>query len=111
MEKDFKFELRTPLHGRDRTLDANSYRRMSEGGKKGGAAGAGVPKDRGLAESKFDPILDAFLDGSHELVKVTMEGLEGYTLTQQLNNRIWSRQLGEEIKASTINQEIYLEKL
>ncbi len=111
MEKDFKFKLRIPLQERDRTLDEDSYRRMSEGGKKGGPAGAGIPKDRGLMDSKFDPVLDAVLDGPHELVKVTMEGHGGYALTQQLNLRIESRKLEGEIRASTVNDEIYLEKL
>ena len=111
MEKDFKFTLRIPLQERDRTWDEDSYRRMSEGGKKGGAAGAGIPKDRGLMSSKFDPVIDAFLDGPHELVKVKMEGQAGYSFTQQLNMRIESRKLKGEVKASTINDEIYLEKL
>lgn len=111
MEKDFKFALRTPLQERDRTWDEDSYRRMSEGGKKGGAAGAGIPKDRGLMKSKFDPVLDAFLDGPHKLVKVSMDGQSGYQFTQALNFRIESRLLTGEIEASTINDEVYLEKL
>ena len=111
MEKDFKFTVRTPLQERDRTWDEDSYRRISEGGKKGGAAGAGIPKDRGLMNSKFDPVLDAFLDGPHELVKVEMEKPTGYALTTQLNSRIESRKLKGDIKASTINDGVYLEKL
>ena len=111
MEKDFKFTPRIPLQERDRSFDESSYRRMSEGGKKGGAAGAGIPKDRGLMDSKFDPVIDAFLDGPHKLVKVEMEGQSGYQFTQALNFRIESRMLEGEVKASTINDEIYLEKL
>ncbi len=109
MEKDFKFILLEPRQERDRTLDANSFRRMSEGGKKGGRAGAGIPKDRGLGPSKFDSLLNAFLDCPHKLVKV--EEQTGYAFTRQLNMRIESRNLMEEIKASTINDDVYLEKL
>lgn len=109
IEKDFKFTLRIPLQERDRTWDEDSYRRMSEGGKKGGAAGAGVPKDRGLMNSKFDPVLDAFLDSPHELVKVG--GQTGYNFTRQLNIRIESRKLKEEIRAFTKRGDVYLEKL
>ena len=114
MEKDFKFTPRKPRAERDRTPDEGSLRRMSEGGKKGGAAGAGVPKNRGLAGSKWDPIIDDFLDCPHDLVKVTVsEGYEiirHYQFTRGLNLRIKSRKL-EGIKASTVNEEIYLEKL
>lgn len=111
MEKDFKFIPRVPLQERDRTWDEDSYRRMSEGGKRGGAAGAGIPKDRGLMDSKFDPVIDAFLDGPHELVKVEMEGQTGYQFTRSLNMRIESRMLEGEVEASTINDVIYLEKI
>ncbi len=109
MEKDFKFIPKIPLSERDRTLDEDSYRRMSEGGKKGGAAGAGIPKYRGLMDSKYDPVLDAFLDSLHKLVKVV--GPSGYVFTRQLNLRIESRKLEKEIRASTINDVVYLEKL
>ena len=111
MEKDFKFIPKIPLSERDRTWDEDSYRRMSEGGKKGGRAGAGIPKDRGLMDSKYDPVLDAFLDSPHKLVKVEMDGHAGYVLTRQLNLRIESRKLEGEIRASTVNEGNYLEKL
>ena len=111
MEKDFKFIPREPRQERDRSFDEYSYRRMSEGGKKGGTAGTGIPKDRGLGDSQYDPVLDAFRDGPHELVKVEMEGQSGYAFTRQLNIRIESRMLEGEVRASTVNDEVYLEKL
>lgn len=111
MEKDFKFTLRTPLQERDRTWDEDSYRRISEGGKKGGAAGAGIPKNRGLMKSKFDPVIDGFLDGPNERLKVELEGQSGYRFTRQLNIRIESRKLEGEVRASTVKGNVYLEKL
>ncbi len=110
-QTNFRFTPRKPRAERDRTPDEDSLRRMSEGGRKGGKAGLGKPKNRELGDSKYDPLLNAFINSPHNLVKVEIETtLTGYTLTRTLNNRIWTRKL-EGIKASTVNDNVYLEKL
>ena len=60
--------------------------------------------------SKYDPILDAFLEQDHQLVQVTVAGREANYVRTQLNKRIEARNL-ENIKVSVINNVGYLEKV
>jgi len=59
--------------------------------------------------SKYDPLLDAFINSEHPLVTVTVEGKEANYLRTQLNKRIDARKL-ETIKVSVVNNTCYLEK-
>ncbi len=58
--------------------------------------------------SKYDPILDAFMGGSNNLVSVNVEGKDANYLRTQLNKRIEARNLTG-IKVSVVNNVCYLE--
>ena len=68
------------------------------------------PNRRSRKGSKYDPILDAFLEQDHPLVQVTVAGREANYVRTQLNKRIETRNL-ENIKVSVINNIVYLEKV
>lgn len=59
--------------------------------------------------SKYDPLIDAFMSGSHNLVKVNVEGKDANYLRTQLNKRIDARNI-HTLKVSVINNICYLEK-
>ncbi len=60
--------------------------------------------------SKYDPILDSFLDGEHALVKVEVENKDANYLRTQLNKRIEARDITDKVKVSVVNNVAYLEK-
>ncbi len=59
--------------------------------------------------SKYDPLLDAFISGSHNLVKVEVPGKDANYLRTQLNKRIDARNI-HTLKVSVVNNICYLEK-
>jgi len=59
--------------------------------------------------SKYDPILDAFLEGKDSLVEVSVEGKDANYLRMQLNKRAKAREL-KGIKVSVVIDVCYLEK-
>ncbi len=59
--------------------------------------------------SKYDPVLDAFLEGENNLVVVSVENKDSNYLRTQLANRIDSRNI-EAVKVSAVNNVCYLEK-
>ncbi len=59
--------------------------------------------------SKYDPILDAFLEGENNLVVVSVENRDSNYLRTQIAKRIDSRNI-KAVKASVINNVCYLEK-
>ena len=59
--------------------------------------------------SKYDPILDAFLEGENNLVVVSVENKDSNYLRTQLAKRIDSRNI-EAVKVSVVNNVCYLEK-
>ena len=61
--------------------------------------------------SKYDPILDSFMGGSYNLVKVAVENKDANYLRTQLNKRIEARDIGEKVKVSVVNNIAYLEKM
>lgn len=61
--------------------------------------------------SKYDPILDSFLEREHGLVKVEVENKDANYLRTQLNKRIEARELENKVKVSVVNNIAYLEKL
>ena len=67
------------------------------------------PSRRYRKGSKYDPVLDAFMDGEEDLVEVSIEGKEANYIRTQLNKRIEVRAL-EDVKVSVINNIVYLEK-
>lgn len=61
--------------------------------------------------SKYDPILDSFLNGEYDLVKVEVANKDANYLRTQLNKRIEARDLPNKIKISVVNNVAYLEKV
>ena len=59
--------------------------------------------------SKYDPLLDAFMSGSNDLVSVNVAGKDANYLRTQLNKRIDARNLSS-VKVSVVNNVCYLEK-
>ena len=59
--------------------------------------------------SKYDPILDSFLSGDHELVKVEVANKDANYLRTQLNKRIVTKNLSG-VMVSVVNNACYLEK-
>ena len=69
---------------------------------------ADKPLRRYRKGSKYDPILDAFLEGEVRLVEVSLAGKEANYLRIRLNKRIKDRKLG--VRVSVVNNKCYLEK-
>jgi len=59
--------------------------------------------------SKYDPILDAFIEGKDSLVEVSIADRDASYLRMQLGKRIVAKGL-EGVKVSTVNNICYLEK-
>lgn len=68
------------------------------------------PDRRYRKGSKYDPILDKFLEGKDSLVEVTVGDKQATYLSTQLNKRIESREL-KNVKTSTVNNVLYLERV
>ena len=67
------------------------------------------PSRRYRKGSKYDPILNAFMEGEEDLVEVSIQGREANYVRTQLNKRIEARSL-EDVKVSVVNNIVYLEK-
>ena len=68
------------------------------------------PSRRYRKGSKYDPILDAFMEGEANLVEASMGDKDANYLRTQLNKRIEARTM-EGIKVSVVNNICYLEKV
>ena len=68
------------------------------------------PKRRFKRRSKYDPIIEGFLSGSHDLVRVDVEDKDASYLRLQLVKIIESRGLVGVVEASVVNGRLYLEK-
>lgn len=60
--------------------------------------------------SKYDPILDNFLNSEYDLVKVEVPGKEANYLRTQLKKRIDAREIEDQVEVSVVNNIAYLEK-
>jgi len=69
------------------------------------------PTRRYRKGSKYDPVLDTFVEGESALVEVSIEGKNANYLRIQLNKRIEARMLGSSVKVSVVNNVAYLEKV
>ena len=69
------------------------------------------PSRRYRKGSKYDPIINAFLESPEDLVEVKVEGRNANYLRTQLNKRIEARNLKRKAKTSVINNVLYLEKV
>jgi len=61
--------------------------------------------------SKYDPIIDQFMDGKSKLVKVEIKGKDANYVRTQLKKRIDARDMGTQIDVSVVNNVAYLEKM
>jgi len=68
------------------------------------------PSRRYRKGSKYDTILDAFIEGAEDLVEVSVEGREVNYIRMQLGKRIEVRRL-KGVKVSIVNNVCYLEKV
>lgn len=69
------------------------------------------PTRRYRKGSKYDPIINAFLEGEDSLVEVSISGKDANYLRTQLNKRIEASELGDRVKVSVVNNVAYLEKV
>lgn len=69
------------------------------------------PKRTYTKRRKYGPIIEGFLSGGHDLVRVEVEGREADYMRVQLVRVIESRGLGGLVKASVVDGELYLEKI
>jgi len=60
--------------------------------------------------SKYDPIIDSFMESEHELVKVEVPDKDANYLRTQLKKRIDARDLQNKVEVSVVNNIAYLEK-
>ncbi len=60
--------------------------------------------------SKYDPIIDAFIEGDDELVQVNVRNKDANYLRTQLQKRIKARDLETDVDVSVVNNVCYLEK-
>ncbi len=61
--------------------------------------------------SKYDPIIDKFLEGMNSLVSVEIKDRDANYVRTQLKKRIDARGLSDKVDISVVNNKTYLEKL
>jgi isocitrate dehydrogenase kinase/phosphatase len=59
--------------------------------------------------SKYDPVLERFMERAARLVEVSIEGKDANYLRTQLNKRLEARNL-KTVKVSVVNNVCYIEK-
>lgn len=59
--------------------------------------------------SKYEPIINAFLESEHDMVKVDGTGIEANYLSGQLKKIITVKEV-DSVQVSVRNKEVYLEK-
>ena len=60
--------------------------------------------------SKYDPVIDAFLEGEHNMVLVEIPNRDANYLRTQIIKRVEKRELNT-IKVSVVNNQLFLEKI
>jgi hypothetical protein len=61
--------------------------------------------------SKYDPVIDKFLEGKDSLVSVEIRGRNSNYIRTQLKKRIDARNLTKKVDVSVVNDKAYMEKL
>jgi len=61
-------------------------------------------------KSKYDPIIDEFMEMEEDLVKVEIEDKDANYLRTQLKKRIETRELQDELDVAVVNGVCYIEK-
>ena len=62
-------------------------------------------------KDQYDRILDEFMDSGHRLVEMTVEGRRASNVKRMLSRRIGERGLEEQVKASRVDEWVYLERV
>ncbi|MCW4049728.1 MAG: hypothetical protein NWE89_08325 [Candidatus Bathyarchaeota archaeon] len=62
-------------------------------------------------KEEYDKMIDQFMESGHDLVEVTVENRGVYYVRNVLSKRIIERGLEEQVKASHVDEWIYLEKV
>ena len=62
-------------------------------------------------KDQYDKMLDQFMESGHRLVEMTVEERSASYVKHMLNKRIGERGLEEQVKASRVDEWIYLEKV
>ena len=62
-------------------------------------------------KDQYDKMLDQFMESGHRLVEMTVEDRKASYVQHMLNRRIGERGLEEQVKASRVDEWIYLEKV
>lgn len=65
-------------------------------------------RDSRQARSKYDPIIDAFLEGEDKLVEISVPGKKGSYIMTQLSKRVKKRKL--DLNVESVGDYIYLER-
>jgi len=60
---------------------------------------------------EYESIIDQFMESGHELVEITVENRGAIHVRNMLNKSIGERGLEEQVKASHVNEWIYLERV
>ncbi|MBA7674128.1 hypothetical protein ES703_82335 [subsurface metagenome] len=60
---------------------------------------------------EYDKIIDQFMESGHHLVEITVENRGVYYVKNVLSKRIIERELEEQVKASRVDEWIYLERV
>jgi hypothetical protein len=61
-------------------------------------------------KSKYDPIIDEFMEMDEDLAKVEIEDKDANYLRTQLKKRIETRELQDELDVAVVNGVCYIEK-
>ena len=69
------------------------------------------PSRRYRKGSKYDPVIDKFLEGDNELVSVEIGDRDANYIRTQLKKRVDARSLAAKVDVSVVNGKAYLEKL
>jgi hypothetical protein len=69
------------------------------------------PKRKYKKGSKYDPIIEAFMNGDSKLSEVSVEGKTHSYLATQLKKRIEANNLTKKVEVSTASNKCFLEKL
>ena len=69
------------------------------------------PSRRYRKGSKYDSVMDKFLEGKSDLVSVEIGDRDANYIRTQLKKRVDARGLQDKVEVSVVNNKAYLEKL
>ena len=68
------------------------------------------PKRAYRKGSKYDPIIDGFLEMEEKLAEISIEKKDANYIRTQLSKRVEARKLDNLVKVSVVNNKCYLER-